>query len=79
MARATDVRNGRMLVHLAPDAVAHEGLDDAVTKGFDVALDRVSDVSRPLASPGHGDAHVKAPLGLVKETLSCVVDLRLRP
>src|SRR4051794_2758699 len=54
-AAAPEVRDVRRLVHLGPDPVADEVLDDAVAVGLGGILDRRRDVADPVAR--HGRAY----------------------
>ena len=51
-----EVRDLRVLVHVAADAVADEGADDREPVALDALLDGVGDVAEVVAGHGLGDA-----------------------
>ena len=61
------VRDLRLLVHVAADAVADERLDDREALGLDVLLDGVRDVAEPVADAALLDGGEQRALGHVQQ------------
>ena len=64
-----EVRDLRVLVHLAPDAVADERADDREARRLDARLDGVGDVAEAVAGAALLDGVEERGLGDLEELL----------